>query len=342
GPAEVKGRSTRSRAPAGPGAGRGRAFVSWDFSRVASLSEGMTVASGVPALLFSPCVAPERDLTNELAREIRAAVAEASPATAAAPASERPEERALRSALDRASRHITPAIPPAARLARGKNFAVRALRFLWRDQGSFNALLLEAVAGLADRVHALEGELRGLLAADREALGRRVSDLDRWREEFTDSVGEFRGETKRRAAIQDGRLARVEAAGSAPASFPAAAAPPAPSLPPGVYSLFEERFPGSPAWIKGKQRFSLPLLKDLPGPVLDVGCGRGELLKLLAQASIPASGVEVNPISVESCRGQGLSVEQGDGVAHLAAVRDASLGAVAAIQVVEHWSAETT
>jgi SAM-dependent methyltransferase len=294
-------------------------------------------------------VAPERDLTSELAREIHAAVAKSSPPASAAPAGDRPEERAFRSALDRASRHITPTIPPAARLARGKNFALRALRFLWRDQGSFNALLIEAVAGLADRVHVLEGQLRGLLAADREAWGRRVSALDRWREEFTESVGEFQGETKRRAAIQDGRLARIEAAGTAPSSFGASEAgraaapvPAAAQLPPGVYSLFEERFRGSPESIEEKQRFYLPFLKDLPGPVLDVGCGRGELLKLLAQASIPASGVEVNPISVEICRGLGLSVEQGDGVAHLSSVRDSSLGAVVAIQVVEHWSAETT
>ena len=59
-------------------------------------------------------------------------------------------------------------------------------------------------------------------------------------------------------------------------------------------------------------------------------------------AQVDASGVEVNPISVEACRSQGLSVEQGDGVARLSAASDGSLGAVVAIQVVEHWPAETT
>ena len=286
-------------------------------------------------------MAPERDPAEELAQEIRAAVAQASPASAPAAAQAPPEERAFRQALDRASRHVTPAIPVASRLSRSKNLALRALRFLWRDQASYNALLVEAVSGLSDRVTALGDTVRDAMAADREAARQRFAELLRWREELT----QREGETRRRSAIQDGRLAILESAGPAPSS-PASArresAAAAPALPPGVYSLFEERFRGSPEAIAEKQRFYLPFLRGLPGPVLDAGCGRGELLKMLAAEGIPASGVEVNPISVETCRNSGLSVEQGDAVASLAAREDGTLGAVVAIQVVEHWSAETT
>jgi O-antigen chain-terminating methyltransferase len=38
----------------------------------------------------------------------------------------------------------------------------------------------------------------------------------------------------------------------------------------------------------------------------------------------------------------GLAVEEGDGLANLAALPDGGLGAVVALQVVEHWSSETT
>ena len=113
-----------------------------------------------------------------------------------------------------------------------------------------------------------------------------------------------------------------------------------PALPPGVYSLFEERFRGSTEDISRKQRVYLPHLAAAPGPVLDVGCGRGEFLRLLRDAGIAASGVEVNPIAAAACRADGLDVVEGDGFAHLASRKDGSLGAIVALQVVEHWTPE--
>ena len=114
------------------------------------------------------------------------------------------------------------------------------------------------------------------------------------------------------------------------------------AIPAGVYSLFEERFRGSPDEIAATQRAYLPFLRDLPGPVLDVGCGRGELLGLLGAEGIPASGVEINPIAAAACREAGLDVAEGDGLVALSARPPGSLGAVVALQVVEHWDAATT
>ena len=73
-------------------------------------------------------------------------------------------------------------------------------------------------------------------------------------------------------------------------------------------------------------------------PVLDIGCGRGELLELLRGRNIEASGVEMDPKLVDECNDLGFNAELGDGLAVLAATHDASLGGVAMIQVVEHLS----
>ena len=59
----------------------------------------------------------------------------------------------VRVPLSRAEAHLTPSIPEGARLQGAKSLVLRLLRFLWRDQASFNALSLEAQTGL---LHAVE------------------------------------------------------------------------------------------------------------------------------------------------------------------------------------------
>jgi SAM-dependent methyltransferase len=250
------------------------------------------------------------DLKRVLAEEIRAAIAE----TAPAPGGPREEAdgatAAGRASLWRAAEVLTPSIPSGVPLEPAKRFVIRALRFLWRNQSAFNALSLEASSGLAD-------------ALDR--LDRAVEELSR------------------RTGIQEARLSLLESGGrggGAPGPGPAVAAGAGAALPPGVYALFEERFRGSPAEIVRGQRFYLDLLRDLPGPVLDVGCGRGEFLRLLASEGIAASGVESNPVSVEAARSLGLAVEEADALAMLDSRPAGELGAIVAFQVVEHWAPE--
>ncbi len=71
-------------------------------------------------------------------------------------------------------------------------------------------------------------------------------------------------------------------------------------------------------------------------PVLDLGCGRGELLALLAEAGIEATGVETDPALAAACRRRGLAVETGDVLVALADRDDASVGAVTAVHLLEH------
>jgi SAM-dependent methyltransferase len=104
-----------------------------------------------------------------------------------------------------------------------------------------------------------------------------------------------------------------------------------------AYLAFEDVFRLSEDVIRERQRPYLSLLGSRR-PVLDVGCGRGEFLELLREAGIPATGVDLDPGMVEHARAKGLSVEHDDGITHLEALDDGSLGAIFAAQVVEHLS----
>lgn len=81
-------------------------------------------------------------------------------------------------------------------------------------------------------------------------------------------------------------------------------------------------------------RHYLPWLAD--GPVLELAPGRGELLGLLAEAGVPAHGVDLDEGMVERAREAGLDVRLGDALQGLRAEPDASLGAVVSVHFVEH------
>jgi len=267
-------------------------------------------------------MAAEEDLPGELARQIRAAVAQAeSPREAARQLAEGwiGSAEDIRIPLRRAEEHLTPSIPDAVRFSRVKSLVLRLLRFLWRDQASFNALTIEAANGV---VSTLESQSQRL-------------------ERFAQEVGRWRNELEQRDSTQDGRIAHLE---TLPGRSPAAAGLPAgePPLPESLYAFFEERFRGSPESIAEKQRFYLPLVRGLPGPVLDAGCGRGEFLRLLKAEGIPARGIETSGLAVAASRAAGLDVSEGDAVEHLAGQPGESLGGVVAFQVVEHWPAAAT
>jgi 2-polyprenyl-3-methyl-5-hydroxy-6-metoxy-1,4-benzoquinol methylase len=74
------------------------------------------------------------------------------------------------------------------------------------------------------------------------------------------------------------------------------------------------------------------------GPVLDIGFGRGEFLRLLEELGVEARGIEVDPEFVALARTQGLDVDVGRAVEYLETLGDASLGGIVMIQVIEHLS----
>ena len=101
------------------------------------------------------------------------------------------------------------------------------------------------------------------------------------------------------------------------------------------YVGFEDQFRGSRDVIRARLESYLPLF-DGRADVLDVGCGRGEFLDLLASRGIQSRGLDLNHEMAESCRARGLDAVQGDAVSYLSTLPDASLGGIFAAQVVEH------
>ena len=101
------------------------------------------------------------------------------------------------------------------------------------------------------------------------------------------------------------------------------------------YTAFENRYRGSREEIRDRLTPYLEMLEN-QSPVVDLGCGRGELLGLLKERGIAARGVEGNAQAARECREAGLDVVQGDLVDFLRAEAEGSLGAVLAIQVAEH------
>jgi len=101
------------------------------------------------------------------------------------------------------------------------------------------------------------------------------------------------------------------------------------------YLGFENRFRGSEALIAARLQDYVPLFTSCVN-VLDVGCGRGELLELFKAKGIAARGIDMNAAMVARCRDRGLDVEQADAITYLERQADGSLGGLTAIQVVEH------
>ena len=134
------------------------------------------------------------------------------------------------------------------------------------------------------------------------------------------------------AFAADGASTSASAPGAA-ADRPSAFGAPLDSL---TYVGFEDRFRGSQEEIRTRVEDYLPILASA-SDVLDVGCGRGELLDLLRQHGVTARGVDTNDAMVQLCRARGLDVERDEALRFLERQPDGSLGGLVAIQVVEHF-----
>jgi 2-polyprenyl-3-methyl-5-hydroxy-6-metoxy-1,4-benzoquinol methylase len=131
-------------------------------------------------------------------------------------------------------------------------------------------------------------------------------------------------------------IERLPTQGEKPESLPATSHPFDATLDAPTYVGFEDRYRGSQRDIRGRMEDYVPIFRSASN-VLDVGCGRGELLDLLRQQGITARGVDSNDAMVQLCRARGLEVERGDALESLERQGDGSLGGLVAIQVVEHF-----
>jgi SAM-dependent methyltransferase len=182
------------------------------------------------------------------------------------------------------------------------------------------------------------------LAADQRVFNDSVLKLVDALSERADSSAAARDQAERLVRELEERLARLERRGSAagtsgaPAPATVAAQPAAASVP--DYFAYESRMRGSVDSIRERQRLYVDVLRDA-APVLDIGCGRGELLGLLREAGVEARGIDADSDMVAYARGDGLDVEQADLVEYLQRSGDDSLGSIFMGQVVEHLPAPT-
>ncbi|MEP6809614.1 MAG: methyltransferase domain-containing protein [Chthoniobacterales bacterium] len=107
-----------------------------------------------------------------------------------------------------------------------------------------------------------------------------------------------------------------------------------------LYLGFENVFRGSEEMIRERQRFYLDFLRGHRGVVVDLGCGRGEMLDLLKESAIPALGVDLDPGMVARSRGKGHSVLEQGALPYLADQPDGSIGGIFCAQVIEHLAYE--
>ncbi|MEO8054310.1 MAG: class I SAM-dependent methyltransferase [Acidobacteriota bacterium] len=104
----------------------------------------------------------------------------------------------------------------------------------------------------------------------------------------------------------------------------------------GLYVSFEEHFRGSEDEIRRRQKSDAALFRGAPGPVADLGCGRGEFLEALAAEGVKGIGCDANPVMAARAKEKKLAVDAADLFAWLTGRPDGSLGGITAFQVVEH------
>lgn len=230
----------------------------------------------------------------------------------------------------------------------------------WTRQSDFNGTVTRTATDLARLARASQGQIAELKAeaAEREAkLVERLSALEaaheteiaRLRHDVAVLVEHVRGEfgpiaqavnaMREEQTYLASRVSRLHA--GAPAQPQAAPAPAAPAEGGADidYVLFENRFRGSREGILGHFAQFVPYFEasfEGRGRVVDIGCGRGEMIELLQARGVDVVGVDLDAGMVAFCADRGLPVVHADAIAYLQDQPDGSLGGIFMSQVIEH------
>jgi glycosyltransferase involved in cell wall biosynthesis/SAM-dependent methyltransferase len=250
---------------------------------------------------------------------------------------------AERQSVDRAADFVASRMPELERLAHERatreTYGSRASGFLTEGPSvSWDAPSRTGHLGRTYR-RALVRLLRPYLVRQRELetlLAAGIEELERSRDRLEESVRTVQAQYGERLERLDEQIAQLRSELYAK-PFEASVGDTATGDSP--YDAFEEIFRGSEERVRDLLEPYVPLLRD-HGPVLDVGCGRGELLELLQEAGVEARGVDVDHGMVARCRRKGLDVELADAASYLERQEPASLGAIVASHVIEHLSYE--
>lgn len=101
------------------------------------------------------------------------------------------------------------------------------------------------------------------------------------------------------------------------------------------YVGFEDQFRGSEQAIQQRLLAYVPIFEGR-SDVLDIGCGRGELLSVFKASGIGSRGIDANGDMAAIARERGLEATHADALGYVRSLPEGSLGGVIATQVVEH------
>lgn len=189
-------------------------------------------------------------------------------------------------------------------------------------------------ADLLQRAQTLTDAIRGEIEA-REEVAARLALLESAHAEQVELIDGLRQEVQRLKARGSDPERVMAPAPLAPGSASAEA------VPAELYLAIEDRFRGSREAVSELQRVYLPYLQDVVSPdhpLVDLGAGRGELVKLCSDAGLAAYGVDGNADSVRAAQEAGADVRAGELGDFLRSVEAGSLGAITLMHVVEHFS----
>jgi O-antigen chain-terminating methyltransferase len=240
---------------------------------------------------------------------------------------------------------------------------------LWDRQRTFNLVLLNMLEARRDRLDRHRDQLSDLHKARKELLHdlrqvrddllrdvrnheRRIIDLEGVRREGLETImrhvdalfavvdqkfDSYREENRQIWSRLGSLLAVAE--GADPAGGPAPALELAAAHRERQYLELEERFRGGEEEISRRAGAYLPYLEK-GGEVLDLGCGRGELLALLGEHGVEARGIDASDEMIRRCLEKGLQAERGDLLEALERAPESGLGAVISLHVIEHLPAD--
>jgi SAM-dependent methyltransferase len=184
---------------------------------------------------------------------------------------------------------------------------------LVRDQREFGSYLLAQNEQIADFINVTTDRLTDQLKSSANEQGNLFDDLkQRIYDSRADAARELAAFRFRIGDVADGQLDAL-------------------------YVALEDRFRGSREEIKERVREYLPYVKDFE-PVIDLGCGRGEWLEVLAENGIESCGVDSNGLQVEQCRARGFDVAEQDLFVYLKSLPDESAGTITGFHIIEHLS----
>jgi SAM-dependent methyltransferase len=203
---------------------------------------------------------------------------------------------------------LTPPVVPGLSSRLKAAFKVklgRALHWLFEGQVKFNHKVALHACEAARVTSALDGNVLELFTTLKSLHG----DVDRLAEQVRRS---------------DARVAELESELAAlRIRFSRLSPPPA-----GVDAFaLQNRLQGPREGVMSRLRTYLEYFHDA-GKVLDLCCGRGELVELLEAEGVPVWGVDPDPDMADYCRERGLPVGRSDAAEYLDEQADGSLGGV--------------